>query len=135
MVTRISHSFITVHDQDAALGFYRDLVGLEVRADLPIGSMRWLTVAVPGEPGGIEISLETPEGRSGDEAALSHVMAAGSLTAAIFQTAECDLVFDALRRAGCPVIQAPTDQPYGVRDCAVRDPSGNMVRFSQPLAR
>ena len=94
MVTRISHCFITVHDQDEALAFYRDLVGLEVRADLPIGSMRWLTVAAPGEPDGIEISLETPEGRSGDEAALSRVMAAGSLTAAIFQTADCDQVFE-----------------------------------------
>jgi catechol 2,3-dioxygenase-like lactoylglutathione lyase family enzyme len=135
MVTRLSHCFITVRDQDEALVFYRDLVGLEVRADLPIGSMRWLTVAAPGEPDGTEISLETPEGRPGDEAALSRVMAAGSLTAAIFQTADCDLVFDALSRAGCPVIQPPTDQRYGVRDCAVRDPSGNMVRFSQPLAR
>ena len=135
MVTRISHCFITVHDQDEALAFYRDLVGLEVRADLPIGSMRWLTVAAPGEPDGIEISLETPEGRSGNAAALARVVADGSLTAAIFLTADCDVVFDTLSRAGCPVIQAPTDQPYGVRDCALRDPSGNMVRFAQPVAR
>ena len=134
MATRMSHCFITVHDQDEALAFYRDLVGLEVRADLAIGSMRWLTVAAPGQSDGVEISLETPIGRAGDVDALSRVVAAGSLTAAIFETDDCDAVFVRLREAGCAVIQSPKDEPWGVRDCAVRDPSGNMVRFAQPLA-
>lgn len=134
MALKFSHCFITVHDQDEALAFYRDLVGLEVRTDIPIGSMRWLTVAPPSQPDGVEISLETPEGRPGDIGALEKVIADGSLTAAIFETDDCDGMFEKAREAGAPVVQEPSDQPYGVRDCAVRDPSGNMVRFAQPLA-
>jgi catechol 2,3-dioxygenase-like lactoylglutathione lyase family enzyme len=133
MTVKLSHCFITVHDQDEALTFYRDLLGLQVSQDVPIGSMRWLTVAAPSERAPVEISLETPEGRPGDVQALERVVAAGSLTAAVFETDDCDAIFDRARSAGAEVVQEPLDQPYGVRDCAVRDPSGNMVRFSQPL--
>jgi predicted enzyme related to lactoylglutathione lyase len=134
MDLKLSHCFITVHDQDAALSFYRDVLGLEVRSDAIIGAMRWLTVAAPSEPNGVELSLETPEGRPGTPGALNEAMAAGSLTAAIFQTGDCDGIFAKAVAAGAEVVQAPKDQPYGVRDCAVRDPSRNMVRFAQPLA-
>ena len=134
MSVTLSHCFITVRDQEEALAFYCDVVGLEVRNDVQIGPMRWLTVAPPSQPGGVELSLETPAGRPGSIDALTQVMAAGSLTAAIFFSDDCDALFEKAVAAGAEVVQEPMDQPYGVRDCAVRDPSKNMVRFSQPLA-
>ena len=132
MDLKLSHCFITVRDLDEALGFYRDLIGLDVRIDAQMGSMRWLTVGSRASDG-VEIALETPDGRPGTPGALAKVMAEGSLTAAIFQTGDCDADFARLVDAGAPVVQEPRDQPYGVRDCAVRDPSGNMVRLAQPL--
>jgi predicted enzyme related to lactoylglutathione lyase len=132
MGIKLTHCFVTVQDQDAALSFYRDVVGLEVRTDAVLGSMRWLTVAPPSQADGVELSLETPEGRPGDLQALRAVIAAGSLTAAIFETDDCDALFAKAVAAGAEVVQEPKDQPYGVRDCAVRDPSMNMVRFAQP---
>ncbi len=130
----LSHCFITVRDQEEALGFYRDVVGLEVRSDVQIGPMRWLTVAPPSQPDGVELSLETPAGRPGNIDELAQVMAAGSLTAAIFACDDCDALFEKAVAAGAEVVQEPMEEPYvGVRDCAVRDPSKNMVRFSQPL--
>ncbi len=134
MTLKVSHCFITVDDQDEALSFYRDVVGLEIRTDAVIGAMRWLTLASPDEPNGVELSLETPDGRPGDLDALNQVMLAGSLTAAILETDDCDSLFAKAVAAGADVVQRPKDQPYGVRDCAVRDPSQNMVRFAQPLA-
>jgi predicted enzyme related to lactoylglutathione lyase len=133
MTLKVSHCFITVADQDEALSFYRDVVGLEIRADVAIGAMRWLTLASPDEPHGVELALETPDGRPGDLEMLNQVMSAGSLTAAIFATDDCDSLFTKAVAAGAQVVQEPKDQPYGVRDCAVRDPAKNMVRFAQPL--
>ncbi len=135
MTLTLSHAFITVHDLDEALAFYRDVVGLEVRDDIQMGSMRWLTVAPPAQPNGPVLSLETPDGRPGDLDALRSVMAAGSLTAAIFETDDCEALFRRAVASGAPIVQEPTDQPYGARDCAVRDPSMNMVRFAQPVDR
>lgn len=133
MDVKLSHCFVTVHDQEEALAFYRDVLGLEVRADVAIGPMRWLTVGSMSQPGGTELSLETPEGRPGDVEALRDVFAAGSLTAAIVETTDCDALFAKAVAVGAEVVQKPKDQPYGVRDCAVRDPSRNMVRIAQPL--
>lgn len=118
-----------MHDLDVALDFYRGGLGLTVRTDIQMGPQRWLTVGSDGSP--TEISLETPDGRPGDLDALRSVVAAGSLTAAIFSVDAVDDLFDQLVAAGAPVVQEPLDQPYGVRDCAVRDPSGNMVRLAQ----
>jgi len=132
MDLELSHCFITVRDLDESLAFYRDVLGLEVRTDAAIGPMRWVTVGSRSQPG-VEISLETPEGRPGDVGALAKVVAAGSLTGAIFRTNDREEAFATLVEAGAPVVQEPKDQPYGVRDCAVRDPSGNMLRFAQPL--
>ncbi len=129
----LSHCFVTVRDQEEALAFYRDVVGLEVRNDVQLGEMRWLTLTAPSQPDGVELSLETPAGRPGNIDALEQVMAAGSLTAAIFASDDCDALFEKAVAAGAEIVQEPKDQSYGVRDCAVRDPSKNMVRFSQPL--
>lgn len=128
----LTHCFITVLDLDEALKFYCDTLGLEVRTDVRIGDFRWLTIASKGSP--VEISLETPAGRSGDVTALAAVIADGGVPAVILGTTDCDASFATVRASGARVIQEPTDQPYGVRDCAVRDPSGNMVRISQTLS-
>lgn len=127
----LSHCFITVDDQDKALAFYRDALGLEVRVDVDFEGMRWLTVGPPGQPE-VEIVLEAPGlGRPADEETVRTLMAKGSLNGVIFRTDDVDASFERIRATGAEVLQEPIDQPYGVRDCAFRDPSGTMIRLSQ----
>lgn len=123
--------FIPVDDPDAALGFYRDALGLEVRADVASEGFRWVTVGAPGQD--VDIVLSQPHGgRSpADGDALQALVSKGALQAAIFRADDLAATFERLRAAGVEVLQEPTDQPWGVRDCAVRDPSGNMVRIQQ----
>lgn len=131
MAVTISSMFIPVQDPDAALGFYRDALGLEVRNDVSSGGFRWVTVAAPSQD--VDIVLFQPHGgrsQSEGDALLSLVMK-GSLQAAIFRTDDLDATFEKVRASGAEVLQEPTDQPWGVRDCAFRDPSGNLVRINQ----
>lgn len=130
MDLKLSHTFVQVHDQDEALTFYRDALGLEVRVDVEFDGMRWLTVGPPSQPD-IEITLETVDmGRPPtDHQVLRELMAKGSLAGVIFRTDDVDTAFEKVRAAGAEVLQEPIDQPYGVRDCAFRDPSGNQVRI------
>jgi catechol 2,3-dioxygenase-like lactoylglutathione lyase family enzyme len=132
MDLKLSHTFIPVHDQDEALAFYRDTLGLEVRTDAPFDGFRWLTVGPPSQPD-VEIVLEAVGmGRSADDQAkLGELLAKGSLSAVFFMTDDLDATFEKIRAAGAEVIQEPMEQPYGVRDCAFRDPSGNHLRFSE----
>jgi catechol 2,3-dioxygenase-like lactoylglutathione lyase family enzyme len=134
MTLKLSHTFMIVDDQDKALAFYRDVLGLELKNDVPLGDERWLTVASPEQPG-VEIVLVTASmGHSPQDAeALSALLAKGVLGSAIFATDDLAATFERLRTAGAEVLQEPIDQPYGVRDCAFRDPAGNHLRFSQPL--
>ena len=134
MGIKVSHSFITVDDQEKALTFYRDALGLEVRADAPLGPFRWLTVGAPGQPG-VEIVLATPDMGHGpdDTEALKALLAKGALQAVIFTTDDFDAMYERVRASGAEVLQEPIDQPYGVRDCGFRDPSGNHVRIGSPL--
>jgi predicted enzyme related to lactoylglutathione lyase len=130
----LSHTFIAVHDHDAALAFYRDLLGLKVRTDVAFEDMRWVTLYPASQPE-VEIVLEPacpdPNASAADRAALEDLLAKGMLRAAIFATGDCDATFERIRASGAEVLQEPMDQPYGVRDCAFRDPSGNMLRFNQ----
>jgi catechol 2,3-dioxygenase-like lactoylglutathione lyase family enzyme len=133
----LTHCFILVDDQDKALSFYRDLIGLEVRNDVPMNDWgmpwRWVTLGVPGQPL-IEIGLDPIASKAeADQPALREQMTKGALSALIFSTDNCDATFEKLLAGGAEVIQEPIEQPYGVRDCAFRDPAGNMVRFSQQL--
>ena len=123
--------FIPVDDPDAALAFYRDALGLEVRADVASEGFRWVTVGAPGQD--VDIVLSQPHGgRSpADGNALQALVSKGALQAAIFRADDLAATFERLRASGVEVLQEPTDQPWGVRDCAVRDPSGNMVRIQQ----
>jgi len=134
MTLKLSHTFMIVDDQDKALAFYRDVLGLELKNDVPLGDERWLTVASPEQPG-VEIVLVTASmGHSPQDAeALSALLAKGVLGSAIFATDDLAATFERLRTAGAEVLQELIDQPYGVRDCAFRDPAGNHLRFSQAL--
>ena len=130
----VSHTFITVSDQDRALPFYRDVLGLEVTNDVKFDNFRWLSLTPPAQPG-VEIVLQVPEQfpdiSPEDRDAMAALVAKGVLPGVIFATDDCDATFEQLRAAGADVLQEPIDQPYGVRDCAFRDPDGNMLRFSQ----
>lgn len=131
----VSHTFITVSDQDQALQFYRDVIGLKVVNDVSFDGLRWLSLTPPAQPG-VEIVLQVPEQypdiSPADRDAIAALVAKGLLAGVIFATDDCDATFEQLRAAGAEVLQEPIDQPYGVRDCAFRDPAGNMLRFSQP---
>jgi len=135
MDIKLSQCFIAVHDHDKALAFYRDVLGLEVRNDVGFEGMRWVTVGAPSQPG-VDIVLEPPladpNASPADREAMAELLAKGLLRAVIFSTDDCDATFERIRAADAEVLQEPIDQPYGVRDCAFRDPSGNMLRFSQP---
>jgi catechol 2,3-dioxygenase-like lactoylglutathione lyase family enzyme len=133
MTITLSHAFVSVHDQDEALKFYRDALGLEVTNDVDFDGFRWLTVRSPEQPD-VELMLErVGMGRQADAETLEALLAKGSLTGVIFRVDDLDGTFERVRAAGFDVLQEPIDQPYGVRDCAFRDPSGNMVRLSSPL--
>jgi catechol 2,3-dioxygenase-like lactoylglutathione lyase family enzyme len=131
MAVTISSMFIPVHDPDAALGFYRDALGLEVRNDVESNGFRWVTVGPPGED--VDIVLFQPHGglsqTEGD--ALLGLVTKGSLQVAIFRSDDLDATFETVRASGAEILQEPLSQPWGARDCAVRDPSGNMVRIAQ----
>ena len=135
MEIKVSSCFIAVDDHDKALGFYRDVLGLEVRMDVAYEGMRWVTVGAPSQPD-VDIVLESPvphpNASPADKEAMAELLAKGLLRGVIFRTDDCDATFERIRAAGGEVLQDPIDQPYGVRDCAFRDPSGNMLRFSQP---
>jgi catechol 2,3-dioxygenase-like lactoylglutathione lyase family enzyme len=132
MTLSVSHCHVTVHDPEEALGFYRDALGLEVRSDVSYGSFRWVTLTPPAQPD-VEIVLSEPHaGRSAaDGDALLALLTKGSLPGVLFRTDDIDTTFEKVRATGAEVLQEPMDQDWGVRDCAFRDPSGNMIRISQ----
>ncbi|MBY8884367.1 VOC family protein [Streptomyces sp. PTM05] len=135
MTIKLSTCFIAVDDHDKALAFYRDVLGLEVRNDVAYEGMRWVTVGSPEQPD-VEIVLEpplaNPNASPADKQAMAELLAKGLLRAVIFATDDVDATFERLRASGAEVLQEPVDQHYGVRDCAFRDPAGNMLRFNQP---
>ncbi|MFJ8475648.1 VOC family protein [Kitasatospora sp. NPDC094011] len=135
MSIELAQCFIAVDDHDRALAFYRDVLGFEVRNDVGFEGMRWVTVGSPDQPG-VEIVLEPPladpHASEDDRRAAAELLAKGLLRGVIFRTDDCDATFERIRAAGAEVLQEPMDQPYGVRDCAFRDPAGNMLRFNQP---
>lgn len=132
MELSLSHCFITVHDPEEALAFYRDTLGFEVRTDVSNEGFRWVTLASPAQPE-VEIVLSEPHaGRpTGDGDALLKLLTKGSLNGVLFRTDDLDATFEKVRASGAEVLQEPIDQPWGPRDCAFRDPSGNMIRISQ----
>ena len=134
MDIKLSTCFIPVDDHDKALAFYRDVLGLEVRNDVAYEGMRWVTVGTPSQPD-LQIVLEPPvpdpNASEADKQAGAELLAKGLLRGVIFTTDDCDATFEQIRAGGGEVLQEPMDMPYGVRDCAFRDPAGNMLRFTQ----
>jgi catechol 2,3-dioxygenase-like lactoylglutathione lyase family enzyme len=134
----LSQCFIAVDDHDRALAFYTGVLGMEVRNDVGFEGMRWVTVGSPAQPD-VDIVLEPPladpNASPADRQAMAELLAKGLLRGVIFTTDDVDATFERIRAAGGEVLQEPVDQPYGVRDCAFRDPAGNMLRFNQPRTR
>jgi predicted enzyme related to lactoylglutathione lyase len=134
MDLKLRNCFIAVHDHDEALAFYRDLLGLEVRSDVKYEGMRWTAVGPKGQPD-IQIVLEPPladpNAPPADRKVMKEMLAKGFLRGVNFSTEDCDATFEHILAGGGEVLQEPMDMPYGARECAFRDPSGNLIRFSQ----
>lgn len=129
----LQYTYLEVDDHEAAMAFYRDVLGLEVRNDVALDFGRWLTVGPVDQPELGIVLTSVGVGRPPEDAeVLRSLLAKGSLAGLVFTTGDVDGVFEKIRASGAEVMQEPMDQPYGVRDCAFRDPAGNMIRFSQP---
>ncbi|CAL9325610.1 VOC family protein [Streptomyces olindensis] len=130
----IHASFLPHDDPDAALAFYRDTLGFEVRNDVGYEGMRWITVGPAGQPG-TNIVLHPPAADPGitedERRTIAEMMAKGTYASIVLATPDVDGTFERLQAGDAEVVQEPMDQPYGVRDCAFRDPAGNMVRIQQ----
>jgi predicted enzyme related to lactoylglutathione lyase len=130
----IHWTFLPHDDPDASLAFYRDTLGFEVRNDVGYGGMRWITVGPPGQPD-TSIVLNPPGADPGitddERRTIAEMMAKGSFGIIVLATGDLDGVFARLEASGAEVVQEPTEQPYGIRDCAFRDPAGNMIRINE----
>jgi len=134
MEISIHATFLPHEEPEASLAFYRDALGFEVRNDVGKGTMRWITVGPPDQPG-TSIVLHPPAVDPGitdeERRTITEMMAKGTYGIILLATKNVDEAFAKVEASGAEVVQEPTDQPYGVRDCAFRDPAGNLVRINQ----
>jgi len=130
----IHSTFLPHDDPEASLAFYRDTLGFEVRLDVGKGTMRWITVGPPGQDG-TSIVLHPPAVDPGitdeERRTIAEMMAKGTYAIITLATRDLDGTFERLQAGDADIVQEPADQPYGVRDCAVRDPAGNLVRINE----
>jgi predicted enzyme related to lactoylglutathione lyase len=130
----IHASFLPHDDPEASLAFFRDVLGFEVRADVGSGKMRWITVGPPGQPD-TSILLAPPAADPGvtddERRMIAEMMAKGTYGWLLLATKDLDGTFDQVQASGAEVVQEPTNQPYGIRDCAIRDPAGNLIRIQE----
>ena len=133
MDIKIHSSFLPHEDPDASMTFYRDTLGFEIRNDVEYGGLHWITVGPQNQPD-TAIVLYPPAATPGvtdeERRAISEMMAKGTFASINLATPDLDGAFERLQ-ADAEVVQEPTDQPYGIRDCAVRDPSGNLLRIQE----
>ena len=137
----MSEMDITIHasmlpqdDPEAALAFYRDSLGFEVRLDVEYGGLHWITVGPPGQPDTSIVlypPAATPSLTDDERATIAEMMAKGTYASINLATRDLDATFEKLQAGDAEVVQEPVDQPYGVRDCALRDPAGNLIRIQQ----
>lgn len=130
----IHNTFVPHEDPEESLAFYRDALGFEVRLDVGHGTMRWITVGPPNQPGtSIVLSPPTADPAITEEEGkvIREMMAKGTFASIVLATADVDATFERLQATTAEIVQEPTDQPYGVRDCAVRDPAGTMIRIQE----
>ncbi|MFZ2032212.1 MAG: VOC family protein [Candidatus Dormiibacterota bacterium] len=130
----INSTFLPHSDPDESLAFYRDTLGFEVRNDVGYAGMRWVTVGPTGQPG-TSIVLYPPFASPGitddERRTIEEMMAKGTYGIIVLATPDLDGAFERLEASGAEVVQEPTEQPYGIRDCAIRDPAGNLIRISE----
>ncbi|GGK19795.1 glyoxalase [Deinococcus malanensis] len=130
----IHQTFLPHSDPDASLAFYRDTLGFEVRNEVEYGGMHWITVGPTGQPH-TSIVLHPPAATPGitedERRIITEMMAKGTYATIVFATADLDGTFERLQGRDTEIVQEPSEQPYGVRDCAVRDPTGNLIRIQQ----
>ena len=130
----IHSTFLPHDDADPSLSAYRDTLGFEVRNDVGKGKMRWITVGPPDQPG-TSIVLHPPAAAPGitddERRTIAEMMAKGTYASINLAASDLDATFDRLQAGGAEVVQEPTDQPYGIRDCAFRDPAGNLIRIQE----
>jgi catechol 2,3-dioxygenase-like lactoylglutathione lyase family enzyme len=130
----INSTFLPHSDPDESLAFYRDTLGFEVRNDVGYAGMRWVTVGPAGQPG-TSIVLYPPFASPGitddERRTIEEMMAKGTYGIIVLATPDLDGAFERLEASGAEVVQEPTEQPYGIRDCAIRDPAGNLIRISE----
>lgn len=130
----IHSSFLPHDDPDASLAFYRDVLGFEVSNDVGKGTMRWITVGPADQPG-TSIVLDPPGANPGitddERRTIAEMMAKGTYAMLLLATKDLDATFERLQAGDVEIVQEPVEQPYGVRDCAVRDPAGNLIRIQE----
>lgn len=130
----IHASFLPHNDPEASLAFYRDVLGFEVRNDVGYNGMRWITVGPADQPG-TSIVLYPPTASPGvtdeEKRTIAEMMAKGTYAIVLLAVKDVDAAFEKIQAGGAEVVEEPTNQPYGVRDCAVRDPAGNLIRVQQ----
>ena len=130
----IYNCFLPHDDPKASLAFYRDILGFDVRNDVEYGGLHWITVGPPGQPG-TSIVLHPPAVDPGitdeERRTITEMMAKGTYASINLATADVDGTFARLQASDAEVVQEPTDQPYGIRDCAFRDPAGNLIRIQE----
>ncbi len=130
----INASFLPHDDPEASLAFFRDTLGFEVRNDVGQGTMRWITVGPVDQPG-TSVVLAPPGANPGitdeERRTIAEMMAKGTYAMLLLATKDLDATFDRLQAGDAEIVQEPTEQPYGVRDCAVRDPAGNLIRIQE----
>jgi catechol 2,3-dioxygenase-like lactoylglutathione lyase family enzyme len=134
MTITIHYTFLPHTDPDASLDFYRDTLDFEVRNDVGYGGMRWITVGPTDQPG-TSIVLHPPAADPGitddERRTITEMMAKGTYAIITLATDDLDGTFERLQGRGVEIVQEPTEQPYGVRDCAIRDPAGNLIRINE----
>jgi catechol 2,3-dioxygenase-like lactoylglutathione lyase family enzyme len=134
MEITIHASFLPHDDPDASLAFYRDTLGFEVRQDVGSGKMRWITIGPADQPE-TSIVLDPPAANPGitddERRTIAEMMAKGTYAMLLLATKDLDGTFAQLQDGDAEIVQEPTEQPYGVRDCAVRDPAGNLIRIQE----
>ena len=128
----IHSTFLPQNDPEASLAFYRDILGFEVRNDVAYGAMRWITVGPAGQPGTSIVLAPpgvAPGGPEDERRTIVEMMAKGTYAMILLATKDLDGLFERLQAGDAEIVQEPTEQPYGVRDCAIRDPAGTMIRI------
>jgi catechol 2,3-dioxygenase-like lactoylglutathione lyase family enzyme len=130
----IHETFLPHTDPEASLAFYRDVLGFEVRNDVGYEGMRWITLGPPDQPN-TSVVLQPPDADPGltddERRTIAEMMAKGTYAGINLASNDLDGTFAQLQARDVEVVQEPTDQPYGIRDCAVRDPAGNLLRIQQ----